>query len=157
MSTIILDQYSQYFKQAINEVANELLEKELEEFENPQEIVPSEKKLVVIIGMTGDYKGRVLLEITQRSAEIITEIMNYGPLEEENYLYFYMGEFVNIVSGRAITYLNNMNKDRIVRLTPPAIFSGNDLKINTPNVNSTVKFFHDEVIQCKLDIGFEGV
>ncbi|MFP4016269.1 MAG: chemotaxis protein CheX, partial [Halanaerobiales bacterium] len=138
--------------------AVELLDKELQEYECYSDIGNElGKKIVVVVGITGDYKGRVMFESNFSSAKVITETMNYGPLEKENFLYLYMGEFVNILSGRAITFLNNINKERIVRLTPPAIFSGNGLTINTPNIQSTARYFQDGGIYFKLDIGFEGV
>ncbi|MFP4662127.1 MAG: chemotaxis protein CheX [Halanaerobiales bacterium] len=158
MSQIIVSEYSTFFSQAMEEISAELLEAKFVEFKSDkEELFAEQKKIDVIVGMTGDYKGRLLLETSFLTAQIITQTMNYGPLEEEGELYMYMGEFVNMLAGRAITYINNLNQDRIVRLTPPAIFAGEDLEITTPNIEYKNMYFKRNKIQVKLNIGFEGV
>lgn len=158
MASDVLEIYTKYFVRAIQEISAELLDTDFDQIETlDDKLFNNQKKLDVIVGLTGNYKGRLLLETTEKTAYIITEMMNYGPLEEENDLYLYIGEFVNMLSGRAITYINNLNIDRIVRLTPPAIFTGVDLEITTPNIESTNIYFGKNNIQLKMDIGIEGV
>ncbi|MEJ6949849.1 chemotaxis protein CheX [Natronospora cellulosivora (SeqCode)] len=149
--------YCKYFKQALQEISSELLEKELIKFSKENNVLNNEKKVIVIIGMTGSYKGRLLLETTELTAKFITETMNFGPLAEKSELYLFMGEFVNMLSGRAITYLNNLNRDSLVRLTPPAVFTGINLQIATPNIMAKDIYYKDNEINLKLNIGFEGV
>lgn len=155
MSEDVFDLYSQYFKQATEEIGQELLEVELLETVESQN--EGGKKLDVIVGISGEYKGRLLLETSLKSALKITETMNFGALDEADDLYMFMGEFVNMLSGRAITFLNNLDKEKIVRLTPPAIFSGYKLDISTPNIQTRKLYFSNDGISIKLDIGFEGV
>ncbi len=158
MEESTLNTYSDCFKQAVQEISNEVLEMELDELKTINIKVDNNgKKFDVVVGMTGDYKGRFLLETTEESARTITEIMNFGPLDEENELYLFMGEFANMLSGRALTYLNNLDSNKIIRLTPPAIFTGVDLEITTPNIEYTNMYYGKDDIQMKLDIGFEGV
>ncbi|MFP4662662.1 MAG: chemotaxis protein CheX [Halanaerobiales bacterium] len=158
MSDDILDLYVKYFKKAMQEISSELLGIGFKESINlDKELYENKKKFDIIVGITGDYKGRFLLETTEMTARIISEVMNYGPLDKESDLYLYMGEFVNILSGRAITFINNLDNGKIVRLTPPAIFTGVNLEISTPNIKRSNIVFIRNKIQIRLDIGLEGV
>ena len=158
MSENIVEIYGEYFRRAVEEISTELLDIKLNDLSGKEDRISIHgKKLDVIIGMTGDYKGRLLLESTEESARTITEIMNFGTLERESDLYLYMGEFANILSGRAITFINNSNQKKIIRLTPPAIFSGVDLEITTPNIEFINLCFGKDDLHIRLNIGFGGV
>ncbi|MEJ6950820.1 chemotaxis protein CheX [Natronospora cellulosivora (SeqCode)] len=156
MKKNILNTYSKFFKRSIQEVSKELLDLEFHELIEKRNLI-SQKKILVIIGMTGDYQGRFLLESSEETAETITEIMNYAPLESEEDLYLYMGEFANILSGRLITYINNSEQNKIIRLSPPAIFSGRNLKISTDNIEDRKIYYGNKDIYLKLDLAFKGV
>ena len=110
----------------------------------------------MVIGVVGLNKGRILLMADEGTARKITEGMNGEPLEQDLDLYLYLGEFANMFSGKAITMINNTYKNRDLRLTPPVIFSGNDLDVVTPSIRSTAITFHGQG-KVRIDIGFEGM
>lgn len=119
-------------------------------------IPPDSMKVTVIIGITGQFKGRFLLEVDGATARKITEGMNDGPLEQDLELYLFLAEFTNMVSGNTITKINNAYKTSDLRLVPPAIFSGTELEITTPHIKSRELYFGGDG-RARINIGFEGV
>ena len=82
-----------------------------------------------VIGLTGDIKGRVILDISKETAVKIAEKMNNEKLPGLNGLVrSSINELNNIISGRAVTILKNngFNFD----VTPPTLFSGEGMEIN---------------------------
>lgn len=149
------DIFTQYVKKAFETVSLELTETEFNNADSEFKI--SDTSLIVIIGITGKNKGRILFETSLITAKKISEIMNMEPLENDNDLYLYMGEFANIVSGRATTYINNHFRGSEIRLTPPAIFAGDNLDITTPNIQSQGICYYNDIGNVRINIGFEGV
>lgn len=114
-----------------------------------------ERKIAVVVGVVGRNRGRILLEVREKTALAITEGMNEGPLDEEMELYWFLAEFANMFSGKAITSINNQFKGSDLRLTPPAIFAGEDLELTTPNVQSQSTVYVGDGL-ARVNIGFEG-
>lgn len=114
------------------------------------------QKVSVIVGIVGRNRGRILLKVDEPTAQRITEGMNDGPLEDKLESYLFLGEFTNMVSGKAITGINNAFKGGELRLTPPAIFAGEELQISTPKVQEKALVYEGPGMAL-IDIGFEGV
>jgi CheY-specific phosphatase CheX len=122
-----------------------------------KEVISEQKKFSVIIGIVGKNKGRILFEGDNTAIKMITENMNEGPFSNIMDMYFCLAEFTNMFCGNAITSINNQNRGRDLRLTPPAIFAGTDMEISTPSIKSTTLFYKCDNGLAILDIGFEGV
>lgn len=148
------DIFEEHVKKAFSEVAQELM---FYDFFPVEEFDIKGEEVSVIIGITGANKGRILLRVAPETNKNITEAMNEGPLDEENEYYLFLAEFCNMFSGRAITYINNQYRGGKIRLTPPAVFSGEHLEIITPKIQSKKLFFKSELGKVIIDIGFEGV
>ena len=56
----------------------------------------------------------------------------------------YVAEFANMFCGRATTYANNEYKEREFWLTPPAIFSAENLEITSPSIESESAYYKGE-------------
>jgi CheY-specific phosphatase CheX len=115
------------------------------------------KTLSAIVGVVGLNKGRVHVEMNQDLAHKMYEAANGEPAGDEMDLCFYLAEFTNMVTGGGITALNNIYKGSNLRLTPPAIFAGDNLEITTPQVQSAAKRYHTQYGAIRIEIGFEGV
>ena len=110
--------------------------------------------ITVIIGITGKGKGRIILECDIATAEKFAVAMNFGDaLDNKNDLYLYIAEFANMVTGRAATYINNELGERDKWLSPPSIFSGENLEIVTPNIESHEVYYSGNIGFFKLNIG----
>jgi CheY-specific phosphatase CheX len=110
-----------------------------------------------IVGVVGMNKGRIHLEMSENLARKIYECVNGETVDEEMDLCFYLAEFTNMVTGNGVTALNNIYKGINLRLTPPAVFAGDNLEITTPQVMTVTKFFYTQYGAIRMEIGFEGV
>ena len=111
--------------------------------------------LSIIIGLSGETNGRILINTSVEYGNNIAIAMNFGdPLDNEEDLFIYLAEFANMVCGRAATHINNQFGKREIWISPPAIFSAKDLDIVTPNVSSTKAFYNFALGKFILDMGF---
>ncbi len=111
--------------------------------------------LSIIIGLSGETNGRILLNTSLAYGKNIAVAMNFGDeLDSEDDLFVYLAEFANMVCGRAATHINNQFGKREIWISPPAIFSAKDLDIITPNVSSTKAFYEFALGKFILDMGF---
>jgi CheY-specific phosphatase CheX len=111
----------------------------------------------VIIGICGPNKGRIMFEAGYGIAKVIGDKVygdDCGALLE---LYLSLGEFTNTFGGVAISNINNQFRGTQLRLTPPAVFGGEEMEIITPNIRSAVIYCNSDLGPILLDIGFEGV
>lgn len=116
-----------------------------------------EKKFSLIVGLVGQNKGRVILELNEKLALKIFEAMNGAPPDDDLELYLYLAEFANMVSGNGLTSINNAFKGSELRLTPPAVFAGKQLEITSPKVSSAGGNYRSEYGAVRLEIGIEGI
>lgn len=118
--------------------------------------VSDEKKFSLIVGMVGNNKGHVLLELNENLARKIFEAMNGFPPDDDLELCLHLAEFANMVSGNGLTGINNFFKSSELRLTPPAIFAGKNLEITSNKVSSTGSSYCSEHGNLRLEVGIEG-
>lgn len=125
----------------------------------PEPFFGRDRVVVVLSLISGDesMRGRVLFEGDTAQMRDIAETMNGEPLSETTELYFYVGEFVNIFCGHAVTTINNAYRGIQFRLTPPAIFAGTNMDVFTPSVAGRFFAYGGERGSLRLDVGFEGV
>lgn len=118
--------------------------------------IPAGNKFSVIIGIIQSNRGRILFESEQGLVDRITEGMNGEPVANITDKYLYLAEFANIFCGNAVSQINNRYKENELRLTPPALFAGTNMRIITPNIQSDSVFYTSDFGQAVLNIGFEG-
>jgi len=79
--------------------------------------------VVVIIGIMGDMKGRIIYSMVDETALKICEAMNYEPFDTLNDLArSTISELGNIIGGRAVSDLND--KGLKLMMSPPVMFTG---------------------------------
>lgn len=141
----------QSFEEVMFEVTSEAIQAG-EEFD----ISPENKlSLSIIIGISGNTNGRILLNTSVEYGKNIAVAMNFGdPLEKEEDLHVYLAEFANMFCGRAATHINNKFGKREIWISPPAIFSAKDLEIVTPNVSSMKAYYECPLGKFIVDMGF---
>lgn len=141
----------QSFEEVMSEVTGESISADGEfEIETKDKL-----SLSIIIGISGNTNGRILLNTSVENGRNIAEAMNFGdPLENEEDLFTYLAEFANMFCGRAATHINNKFGKREIWISPPAIFSAKDLDIVTPNVSSMKAFYECSLGKFMVDMGF---
>ena len=122
---------------------------------SPQETAFASQGFSVIVGITGKRPGRIILDMTQETANKLSEAINCEECEAE-FVLDTLAELTNIVSGNGITTVNNANPGMGLMLTPPSIFIGNELTIVSPKLNAEVVTVTTPLGPINLSIGFEG-
>lgn len=146
--------YLDYFEKAFIVISRKMADIDFEKSPSPEKL--GIETLAVILGITGMNKGRVLIEMNLETANTIACIINSEPEISIMDIYVTLAEFSNIVSGRAITYINNEYPKSSLRLTPPAIFSGSNLEISTPKLKFENTYLKSEPGIVHINIGFES-
>lgn len=78
-------------------------------------------KMSVLIGMTGDVKGRIVIDALPETFSSISEMM-YGMQLEGEMLESFTGELGNMIAGNLAT--NASQNELIMDITPPTILVG---------------------------------
>lgn len=149
--SLLFDLAKKSFEEIMLEVAGESIIADTEFALSPADRL----SLSIIIGLSGNTNGRILLNTSVEYGKNIAVAMNFGdPLENEEDLHVYLAEFANMFCGRAATHINNAFGKREIWISPPAIFSAKDLDIVTPNVSSTKAYYECSLGKFIVDMGF---
>lgn len=111
----------------------------------------------VVVGFKGLYTGRVLISLSKELLEeLATNVI--GEINDEMELLYALNEFGNMVSGNAVTFVNNKYKGANIRLSPPSSFLGDEMvfsnfKLSNYNVNFAVSGKDNVFIKMNVAIG----
>ncbi|MCR4434450.1 MAG: chemotaxis protein CheX [Clostridiales bacterium] len=114
------------------------------------------KGVAVIIGITGEKKGRVLLDMPFHTAMELAARLD-PDLNDEDFALFTAAEFCNVASGGAITAINNKFGGIGLRLATPSIFTGTNSKIFSPNLKAVRMSYNTRFGEIDFHIALEGV
>ncbi len=81
-----------------------------------------QKDMAVLIGMTGDVRGRIIIDAATESFQAIGSSMFGMPLEGDM-LESFAGELGNMIAGNLSTKLSDL--DYNMDITPPTVIVGN--------------------------------
>ncbi len=134
--------YLNPFFSAAYEVIREMSEQDVErgrlKLNNSTESLSS--GFAVVIGVISEHEGingRVIMDMTKETAVKFAEKMNFETIGVFNELVkSSMGEIGNMVSGRAISALQNEGYD--FNITPPTLLEGENMAVTTPEGLPTI-------------------
>jgi CheY-specific phosphatase CheX len=113
--------------------------------------------MVVIVGITGARPGRMIMDTGRETARQISQLINGESYDiDDQFILYTMAELANIVSGKAISHINNMYRGLGLRLTPPGIFRGDLLQVSSPRINAEMISISTPLGDFSLSVGFEG-
>ena len=93
--------------------------------------------VAVIVGLAGDVEGRVLFDMSEETALSIASSMNGETLTEMDELVkATIMELANMITASAITNLQELGYS--FDLTPPAIFTGDNMQIANSGVEALI-------------------
>lgn len=112
------------------------------------------KGILVIIGLVGAVKGKMMLSLSKENATKIAQIMMYELTEEnEELLQSAMGEYSNILIGNTS---RNMSENGIdVIITSPTILEGDQIKINQKDSVISIPALIGEDIEIEFFLSVE--
>lgn len=123
--------YSTVFKEALTDSFNKLF-KSVPEYkaESKNNNAQISRGISVVIGITGKYSGRMIMDISKETARNLAGVMlNTSELPDE-YLVNIIGEVSNIIAGNAGSMMNKTNNLFGLRVAPPTIVYGESIKIS---------------------------
>jgi chemotaxis protein CheX len=112
----------------------------------------------VLVGFTGGWKGRLILDMPGETAIKMASAMTgepYSSAGDEEVL-LSGAELGNIIGGNAITEINNSQPGLQIRLTPPSVFTGMGMTMFNARVNSSSLVVNTDVGPVKVNVAVEG-
>lgn len=85
----------------------------------------------VLMGLTGETRGRVVIHMDQKTMYKFTAAFlnkDENQLDDETAMET-LQEAVNIIVGRAVSAINDHNKEKEMRTTPPGLIVGSNVKL----------------------------
>lgn len=109
--------------------------------------------VAMIVGLAGDVEGRVVFDMKLETglavASAMLTSMDMDPVEELNDMArATLTELANMITGQAVTKLHDLGFR--FDLTPPAIFSGQNMEVSDPNFEALIVPM--ELPQGKIEI-----
>ncbi len=111
----------------------------------------------VMVGFTGGWRGWFFLDMNQQTALKLTEILiaeQYDNVAEEEVL-LSGAEVGNIISGNAITSVNNSQPGLNIRLTPPSVFAGEGMSLYNVRLSTRSVVMQTEAGTIKINVAAE--
>lgn len=111
----------------------------------------------VMVGFTGGWRGWFFLDMSQATALQLTEILigeKYDSVAEEEVL-LSGAEVGNIISGNAITSVNNAQPGLNIRLTPPSVFAGEEMSLYNVRLSTRSVIMQTEAGTIKINVAAE--
>jgi len=111
--------------------------------------------ITIIIGISGKFSGRMLLDLSKETAKQLTAAIFRREPKNDDEMMAVLGEFANIVSGNACSMLNKKNKALGLRVAPPSILHGDSVLISAPGLNTTAAIAETGFGELLLNVGFQ--
>jgi len=93
--------------------------------------------VVVIVGLTGQVSGRVIIDMSKETALKIASKMNGEEMIEfDEMVSATLTELANMITGQAVTKLHSLGFQ--FDLTPPALLIGDNLQISDNKIEALV-------------------
>ena len=110
--------------------------------------------IAVIIGLTGYPVGRAVMHMSNDAMKKFAEIMLGTEEVADDEIHEAVEEAANIVIGRGVSNINDVFKDKEMRITPPGTIFGSGIKISSPKLTTFKLTASTEVGDIILNVGF---
>lgn len=125
--------YAKVLEEAMQQIAG--LEAEIEVQEDTEAALELDG-VAVIVGIVGEPKGRAAFYMdTATMQRFAAKVLQKEEVSESEAMAA-VEESGNIIAGHGISRINDVIKDREMRLTPPGIISGSNIKLSNPDLIS---------------------
>lgn len=108
----------------------------------------------VMVGLTGGWQGWFFLDMSQDTAIKLAGLMTgeaYDNVDNEEVL-LAGAEIANIISGNALTDINNLNSGVSIRLTPPSVFAGEGMSMFNVRLNACSVLLQTDAGNIKINV-----
>jgi len=151
------DLYSKVFREAILDVFNKLTREIPEVIEPKKESCEIQSEgISIVLGITGKYSGRAILDISFASAEKLAGKLLNKEIKNEEELLTVMSEVANMFVGNACSMINKKNKIFGLRVAPPTTLHGDKMNISKAELDD----YYDASVKSnfgdlKINVGFK--
>ena len=116
----------------------------------------AEDSILIMIGVTGEMRGQVIIALTvDRACDVASKMMMGMPVDELNDIAISaISELGNMIMGNTATILST--KGIGIDITPPTICRGNISIITSYAKNICIPFSYENKIIMELDIAVKG-
>lgn len=149
--------YSDVFKESVLNIFHKLTKTKPEvsdEYFLNDEI--NSEGIAIVMGIIGKYSGRVIFDISYKTAENLAKVILDRDAENKEELLKIAAEITNMFAGNACSMINNRNEIFGLRVAPPTIFHGNEIRIGKADLddNYCVKI-NSQYGELSINIGFK--
>ncbi len=149
------DQYFAVFKEALLDGLNKMTKTLLvykSEYSSKLDHISA--GISVIIGIIGEFSGRMILDLSKDTANNIAAAVFRKSLQTNDDLIAALGEFANIIAGNACSILNRKIKALGLRVAPPSILTGDSVLILAPEFTTKTAIGQTPFGDLLLNVGF---
>lgn len=151
------EQYLQHFQAAFEENLAELLQAEHGVTVLPAaERAFSSQGLAIVLGISGGFQGRAILDLSKETAKALAEHLCQEPVSDQEDIFHCVAEFANIIGGHGVSQTNHLFPKLDLRLTPPSILFGEAISIVNPKMKSYVIRAETTLGPISFSVGFVG-
>jgi len=119
--------------------------------------VSSEKLAIIILGVIGNVKGRIIYSLENKLACEVASKMLFEPVSEElnSLARSALSEMTNMVTGRAISILVSNGYE--VDFSPPTLFVGRDIQIPESDIPAILIQFSTQYGNLHLNLAVKEI
>ncbi|MGE5405429.1 MAG: chemotaxis protein CheX, partial [Candidatus Saccharibacteria bacterium] len=148
-----VEQFIQALRDNLKEVAN--LDCKIEVYTD-QEAKMISQGMAVMVGLTGNQQGRLILDLVPDTASKLASRMFGKDILSEDNVINGLAELTNIIGGHSVSRINNIYRETEIRLTPPSVLMGKNMCLVNPRLNMTKVVAITEIGSLVMGIGFSG-
>lgn len=152
----LINEFFDVFKEALMDALNKMtktLLKYNDSFSSCKEY--ESEGVTTIIGIIGEFSGRMLIDLSKETASALASAVFRRPPKDDEELTALLAEFTNIVAGNACSILNRKNKALGLRLAPPSILSGENVRISAPDFSTIAVKAETNFGVLFMNVGFK--
>jgi DNA-binding NarL/FixJ family response regulator len=149
-------EYSAVFKEALLDSMNRMTKTLLtykDEYVSDDDY--KSKGMTVIVGIIGEFSGRMLIDLSTETAGALASAIYRKPTDNLDEIIAVLGEFANIVSGNACSILNRKKKALGLRVAPPSILYGDRVLVSAPDFKTMSALATSDFGDILVNTGFK--
>ena len=134
---ILRESYAKAFVNALRQGIFNMIGKQFEvKLENYDKKYLSVDGIAVIIGLTGSPSGRAIMYMSKETMkEFATKMLGTDDLTDDEFNDA-VEEAANIIIGRGVSNINDVFKDKELRITPPGTICGSGIRVASPKLTT---------------------
>jgi chemotaxis protein CheX len=111
--------------------------------------------VAIVIGITGAIQGQVVYSMDANFAHNVTKAMipNKLPTQLKKLTSSAVSEIANMITGQASIAM--AGEDKLIHLTPPAVFTGKDMRVDFLSMPTLSLSFISEIGSFEINLAFD--